>query len=197
MSQFLQNNAANAITMVRVVAAPLAFIFRESPTLFLTLWTLCGLSDAVDGTVARATGTSNARGARLDTIADLVAYSILVLLVATMVDTLPLLPYWIAIVAVVRLVDLAICAWRFRTFGSVHTWANKFTGGLLFFLPVYILWLPGDLWGWMLFLIALLSALEEGAILLVSKRLDLECPTIWHALNQQHSDVEKSEPNVS
>lgn len=196
MSQYLQNNAANAITMVRVVAAPLAFVFRESPTLFLTLWTLCGLSDAVDGTVARATGTSNARGARLDTIADLIAYSILVLLVATSVDTLPLLPWWIAIVAIMRLADLAICARRFHTFGSIHTWANKITGALLFFVPVYILWLPGELWGWALFLIALLSALEEGAILLVSRTLNLETPSLWHALRQPNQPNQRTEPKV-
>lgn len=185
MTRSPRRHVSTAITLVRVVAAPLAFYFRDNPALFLGFWTICALSDAVDGMIARRLGTASAFGARLDTAADLVSYSVLVLLIFYTVDDLPLLVYWIVAVAIVRLASLAICAWRFRTFGGIHTWGNKITGALFFLLPFYMVLVPDEVWGWTLFVLALASALEELAILLVLPKLDLECPTIWHALQRR------------
>ena len=46
---------------------------------FLAVYTLAGLTDALDGWLARKTGTASPFGARLDSIADLLFYGILIL----------------------------------------------------------------------------------------------------------------------
>lgn len=43
-----------------------------TPGLFLDFYLLCGLSDVLDGAIARRTGTVSRLGERLDTIADIV-----------------------------------------------------------------------------------------------------------------------------
>ena len=70
-------NLANMITMVRIVGA-LAMIFCENYTAaFFVVFTLCGVTDIIDGFVARVTHTMSEFGARLDSVADLLFYTIL------------------------------------------------------------------------------------------------------------------------
>lgn len=45
---------------------------QSSPAVFWTLYLLCGLSDVLDGAVARLTGTVSRLGERLDTLADII-----------------------------------------------------------------------------------------------------------------------------
>ena len=63
---------ANIITGSRIVLSlPLLFIPLASAW-FYALYLLCGLSDMVDGTVARKTNIASEFGAKLDTVSDFV-----------------------------------------------------------------------------------------------------------------------------
>ena len=53
------------------MAVALPFV-QSSPAVFWTLYLLCGLSDVLDGAVARSTGTVSLLGEKLDTIADII-----------------------------------------------------------------------------------------------------------------------------
>ena len=62
---------ANLITCVRILcAALLAFLPALSPA-FYTLYLLAGVSDMLDGFVARRMNTVSSLGAKLDTLADI------------------------------------------------------------------------------------------------------------------------------
>ena len=62
----------NMITLSRIpMAVALPFV-QSSPAVFWTLYLLCGLSDVLDGAVARLTGTVSRLGERLDTLADII-----------------------------------------------------------------------------------------------------------------------------
>ena len=62
----------DAITLARIpMAIALPFV-QSSPAVFWTLYLLCGLSDVLDGAVARLTGTVSRLGERLDTLADII-----------------------------------------------------------------------------------------------------------------------------
>lgn len=62
---------ANLITFVRILcAAVLAFLPAFSPS-FYALYLLAGVSDMLDGFVARRTNTVSSLGAKLDTLADI------------------------------------------------------------------------------------------------------------------------------
>ena len=70
----------NIITLSRIpIAVALPFV-QPSPAVFWTLYLLCGLSDVLDGAVARSTGTVSRLGERLDTIADIIFVAVWIVL---------------------------------------------------------------------------------------------------------------------
>ncbi len=94
----------NAISFARLCAVPLAvwLVLQEWMVEAFCLFVLAGLSDAVDGWLARRQGGGNKLGAMLDPIADKVLMvSMFVTLAAVRV-----LPDWLAILVVFR--DLLI-----------------------------------------------------------------------------------------
>lgn len=63
---------ANIITVSRIVfSLPLLFI-PISSAWFYILYLFCGLTDMIDGTIARKTGAVSKFGSRLDTVTDFV-----------------------------------------------------------------------------------------------------------------------------
>ena len=99
-------NIADTITSVRMVASLFLLFLPLSSARFIALYTFTGLTDALDGWLARKTGTASDFGARLDSIADLLFYGIvLVRLFPVLWQLLPV-EIWYVVVAVL-LVRLA------------------------------------------------------------------------------------------
>ena len=73
-TQAHQWNTADTITSVRIAASLVLLFFSLDYTWFLIIYTITGLTDALDGWLARRTGTASEFGARLDSIADLLFY---------------------------------------------------------------------------------------------------------------------------
>ena len=63
---------ANIITASRIVLSLPLLLVPLSSAWFYVFYLLCGLSDMVDGTVARRTNSASEFGARLDTVSDFV-----------------------------------------------------------------------------------------------------------------------------
>ena len=67
----------NYITLTRI-AGTLWLIFIEPlSVLFYVVYSLCGLTDVVDGYLARKTSSTSELGARLDSVADLLFYAVM------------------------------------------------------------------------------------------------------------------------
>ena len=63
---------ANIMTGSRIICSlPLLFISLSS-VWFYILYLFCGITDMIDGTIARKTGSVSKLGAKLDTVADFV-----------------------------------------------------------------------------------------------------------------------------
>ena len=60
---------ANIITAIRIVCSIALLLFPAFSPTFYTLYIAAGISDMIDGTVARKTGTVSALGSKLDTTA--------------------------------------------------------------------------------------------------------------------------------
>jgi CDP-diacylglycerol--glycerol-3-phosphate 3-phosphatidyltransferase len=170
----------NALSILRMVLSLSLFLFLGSRAVFFIIFVLCGVSDLLDGIVARKTHSQSALGARLDSFGDMLFF--LTVLICTVIwageEMLLLLPY-IAAIVVIRFANLAIAAARFHRFAIIHTFANKATGLLVFVsFGVYIL--TGAIIAFIpVCAIAALSALEETLILLTSKELDLDRKSIF------------------
>ena len=132
----MKKHIANIITGSRIVLSiPLLFIPLIS-TWFYALYLLCGLSDMIDGTVARKTNSASEYGARLDTVSDFVFMTV------AFIKFVPHfhIPVWLWIcIGVIAMIKIGNAAWGFvrtKELISPHTLLNKITGLLLFFLPM-------------------------------------------------------------
>lgn len=67
---------ADIITCVRIAAAVTMLFVEPLSAAFFVLYCVGGISDMVDGTVARKFGSSGALGARLDSVADLLFFAV-------------------------------------------------------------------------------------------------------------------------
>ena len=134
----MKKHIANIITGSRIVLSlPLLFIPLTSAW-FCVIYLLCGLSDMIDGTVARRTNSASEFGARLDTVSDFV-FLFVALIKFVLHFHIPVwLWIWIGIIAMIKLGNAAWGFVRTKKLISPHTVLNKVTGLLLFLLPATI-----------------------------------------------------------
>ena len=159
-------SAADSITLVRIAASVLLFVLPCRSVAFFSVYTVAGLSDALDGWVARKTGTVSEFGARLDSIADICFFGVLMLkLLPTVHNEMPEgIWYGVCAVLAVRVAAYAVGALRYRRFAPLHTWLNKLTGGAIFILPYALVFAYGTGYLRAVCALALLAAAEELAM---------------------------------
>ncbi|MGL5677794.1 MAG: CDP-alcohol phosphatidyltransferase family protein [Cellulosilyticaceae bacterium] len=170
---------ANSMTFLRFVCAFLILFTKPFSLFFWVLYILCGLTDVLDGAIARRLHIESALGAKLDSMADMMCIFVLMFVL------LPILymPTWmwfcIAAIVCIRITSYIIGFIKYHTFASLHTYLNKATGLLLFITPVLYVICGMHVTSLLLGLTALLSALEELGIILLSKNLDTNCKGLF------------------
>ena len=134
----MKKHIANIITGSRIVfSLPLLFIPLTSAW-FYALYLLCGLSDMIDGTVARKTKCASEFGARLDTVSDFVFMTTALIKFVSHLHIPVWLWIWIGVVAMIKLGNAVRGFVRTKKLISPHTVLNKVVGLLLFILPMTI-----------------------------------------------------------
>ena len=134
----MKKHIANIITASRIVfSLPLLFLSLSSAW-FYVFYLLCGLSDMIDGTVARKTKNASEFGARLDTVSDFVFMTVALIKFVPHLHIPTWLWIWTGVIAMMKLGNAAWGFVRAKKFVSPHTVLNKVTGLLLFLLPVTI-----------------------------------------------------------
>lgn len=156
-------NIPNCITSVRIVGTAVLLFLPPLTALFFVIYTLCGISDVLDGWVARKTNSSSEFGAKLDSIADLLFYALVI--IRLMPVLWKLLPTWIWYfvggAVLVRLVAYLTAAIKFCRFSSLHTKMNKITGAAVFLLPYFLTLSCAETYCYIVVGIACLSSVEE------------------------------------
>lgn len=79
MTQTHKWNMADTITATRMAATVFLLFLPLNSVAFFAAYTLTGLTDVLDGWIARKTGKTSQFGARLDSAADLMFYAVLLL----------------------------------------------------------------------------------------------------------------------
>ena len=153
---------ANLITGSRIVlSVALLFCPALSPVFFL-LYIAAGITDMIDGAVARKTGTVSAFGARLDTFADIVFTTVCLFKLLPVLDVPVWLCVWVVVIAVVKAVNIAVGYIRQKKLISVHSIPNKVTGGLLFVFPLTLTWIHFKYSAAVVCAVATVAAVHEG-----------------------------------
>ena len=153
---------ANTITFLRIaVSIVLLFCPVFSPA-FYVFYIVAGVSDMLDGFVARKTNTANRFGARLDTMADFV-FVVVCLIKLLPVLRIPAWLYaWIGIIALIKVVNIVSGFAVQKKLVAVHSVMNKATGVLLFLLPLTIPAVPLKYSAIVVCAVATFAAIQEG-----------------------------------
>ena len=160
---------ANIITCVRIVlSAALLFCPPLSPA-FYALYLAAGFSDMIDGAVARKTGTVSELGSRLDTIADIVFTAVCLIRLLPVLEFPAWLYTWIAVIAVIKLLNIVTGYLKQKQFPAVHSVMNKVTGGLLFLLPLTLTWIDLRYSAAAVCAVAAVAAVHEGYLIHVGR----------------------------
>ncbi|MBO7300807.1 MAG: CDP-alcohol phosphatidyltransferase family protein [Tidjanibacter sp.] len=118
---------ANIITGLRILGAVLLLFFPLFSLGFYITFLLCGVSDMIDGMVARKTNSTSSFGAKFDTAADLVFMAVVCCKLLPSILIPQWLWVWIIIIAVVKVSNIVLGALRRKTLVSVHSVLNKDT----------------------------------------------------------------------
>ena len=154
---------ANTITFFRMAAGIVLLLCPVFSPAFYVFYIAAGLSDMLDGFVARKTDTVSELGARLDTMADFV------LVVVCLIKLLPILRIpawlygWIGIIALIKVVANIISGFTAqKKLVTVHSVMNKATGALLFLMPLTIPAVPLKYSAIVVCAVATFAAIQEG-----------------------------------
>ena len=153
---------ANTITLFRIAAGIVLLFCPVFSPAFYAFYIAAGLSDMLDGFVARKTDSVSKLGARLDTIADFV------LVVVCLIKLLPILSIpawlyiWIGIIALIKVVNIISGFAVQKRFVPVHSVMNKVAGALLFLLPLTIPAVPLKYSVIVVCAVATFAAIQEG-----------------------------------
>lgn len=164
-------NTADTITSMRIAASLFLLCLPLRSVGFFAVYTITGLTDTLDGYLARKTGTASDFGAMLDSIADLLFYGIVLYRLAPVLwQKLPVtIWYAVAVILLVRLAAYTTAAIKYHKFAALHTWLNKLTGIGIFFLPYALVVSTGVVYSWSICVVAFATSLEELAIHLCRK----------------------------
>lgn len=170
---------ANIISISRIALLIALFFLLNNSLLFFIVYVICGLTDVLDGFIARRTNTQSALGARLDSFADLVLFAVItVSIVLWLGKGVRIFLPWIVVTALIRCANLVIAAYKYRSFAILHTLGNKATGFLLFLSPLFIVLQQFRIL-WVVCIVAVLSAIEETLIHITSEDLNLDRRSIF------------------
>ena len=160
--QLMKFNLANIITGIRIVISiVLLFCSALSPA-FLVLYLIAGITDLIDGTVARKTGTVSKFGSRLDTVADIVYVAVCLIKLLPVIHTPIWLYIWIAIIALIKVMNMTVGFIRKKELISVHSIMNKVTGGMLFIFPLTLTFIDIRYSAVIVCMVATIAAIQEG-----------------------------------
>ena len=127
---------ANLITGIRILASAALLLCQPLSPAFYMLYLMAGVSDMIDGPVARKTGTAGDFGAKLDTAADFVLAAACLIKLLPVLDVPAWLYAWIGVIALIKAVNFVSGYVMHKRFAALHTPMNKAAGAVLFLLPL-------------------------------------------------------------
>ena len=156
---------ANTITGIRILCSIALLFFPAFSPAFYALYVVAGVSDMIDGTVARKTGTVSDFGSKLDTAADFVLVVVCLVKLIPVIHVPTWLIIWIIVIAVIKAVNLVSGYIMRKEIVVLHTAMNKVTGILLFVFPLTCPFIDLKYSGAVVSAMATFAAVQEGHII--------------------------------
>jgi CDP-diacylglycerol--glycerol-3-phosphate 3-phosphatidyltransferase len=148
-----------------------------------------GLTDILDGYIARKFNQKTFIGAWLDSIADFVFYlSLILYMIIFDFEYLINLKYLIIIIMSIKIFSLIICFLKYKKLGFLHIWGNKVSGiiafiGICFFvLTKNIIVIKTGLY------VSMIFSLEELAINIIGKEYNPNIKGVYEIIKQSKNE---------
>lgn len=160
----------NAISALRFLGAVCLLFFGVESCAFWFIYCVCGISDMVDGYLARKIGCESKTGALLDSLADLV------FVVCCCFKLIPALAFpkwlwvWGGVIVATKIINQISALVMFKKCVFPHTIANKVTGVLLFVGVPLTLFLESIVPMVIIAVVATFAAVQEGHFIRTEKR---------------------------
>ena len=127
-----ETHLPNVISVLRIQGSIILLFCDVAGWPFWVIYALCGISDMVDGWLARKLQAESKTGAVLDSVADIVFVACCAISLLPILEIPVWLWIWAGVIVFIKIVNqvsaLAVC----KRFCFPHTLANKLTGLLLF-----------------------------------------------------------------
>lgn len=171
---------ANIVTSSRILASVVLFLCSDFDNLYLGFYVYCGITDFIDGPIARKTGSASSLGAALDTIGDVLTYLSLVKILVMKGMIPPWILIWLGVMIVFGFVFAFFAKHKFNKFYLPHTYLGKTLGAFIFGLPIAVHFKFGEPWMIVICSVMTLVLLEIAYIQVKNDTAEDFVPTIFH-----------------
>ena len=153
---------ANIITIIRILCSIAILFCPVFSVAFYSLYITAGLSDMIDGWIARKTNTVSDFGSKLDTVADVIFVVVCLIKLLPVMEIPVWLYVWIGVIALIKVINIVSGYVVQKQFVAVHSVMNKVTGVLLFVLPLTISFVDLKYSATAVCIVATFAAIQEG-----------------------------------
>ena len=185
----------NILSTLRILGA-IAIIFLEPLSVpFFIVYGIAGITDPLDGFIARKFHLESRIGSIIDSVADWAL--LLIMGIKILPYLLTVLEWWNWVIILVpltlHLTAYVVCLIKFRCFSSVHTYMNKLMSAAIFLYPftfigeVYWIYNSYEIF---FGLFALYSSIEINLIHLLSNEYNENNKTIFRVLKARKQENE-------
>ena len=162
-------NMANYISISRIIMSIALLIPKTFSITFYIIYIYCGLSDILDGFLARKYKITSEFGAKIDSIADMIFVFESILKIIPVIE-IPIAIYiWITIIILIKVFNIILGYIQYKKLTLLHTIANKITGFVLFIIPLMIGFIDIKILESLICGVATFSAIQEGYYIKIGK----------------------------
>lgn len=155
-------NIANYISISRAIMSIMLAITETFSIAFYIIYIYCGISDILDGLIARKSKNESKIGARLDSVSDII------FVIVAMIKILPILNLtneiiiWLVFIVLIKIINVICSYFYYKKIVLPHTIANKITGFILFIALFIIVNTNVIIFEIIICSIATFAAVQEG-----------------------------------
>ena len=130
----------NVVSVLRIAGSVGLLFCDVTGWAFWVIYAFCGISDMVDGWLARKIHAETRAGAVLDSVADIIFVACCAIRLLPVLEIPTWLWIWAGVIVFIKIVNQVSALIVYKRFCFPHTAANKLTGFLLFLAVPAVFW---------------------------------------------------------
>ena len=155
-------NVANYISVSRIIMSITLFVTETFSIAFYIIYIYCGISDMLDGFIARKSKNESKIGARLDSVSDIIFVIVAMIKILPNLNLTNVIIIWMVFIVFIKIVNVT---WSYICYKEIvlpNTIANKTAGFILFIAPFVIVNTNPIIFEIIICSIATFSAIQEA-----------------------------------